>query len=285
MTASAAAERALSWLATAWDSRDADDARLAVDALALAAVCRLLVEPAEETMLMTGAIEDGIARAVPEPAWTGTGLLAGLLAAGAAVARGDRLAENAGAYLRALAALDYGDAVDTNGVLLRLALSGEEGISFRAPDGLFRLRGGKEDVRRFLADVEMGSGFGTAKLATCEPDGTLLHGAAVAAFRAYDLPLGMRLLRAANYVSAPPRPMPLAFVRASQCDNGSFGDYDTPLARLRERGEPNAELRLRLPVALQALWTLGEAESPDFRLVRVGFAACRAALLSPEFDQ
>jgi hypothetical protein len=278
MKTSVSAERALVWLAAGWDGRDTDDARLAVDALALAAICRLLVDRTAESYKMAISVEDAIARTVPQPAWASVGLVPGLLAAAAAVERDSNLAEGAAAYLRALFDLVAVDSPSANGMFVRLAMSSGERIPSQELDGLSRLRGGEESVLHFLADVEICSGFGTAQLALAEPVGTLLHGAAVSAFRTYDLPRGMRLLRAATYVSAPSRTVPLSFVKSCQCEDGSFGDYATPIAQLRAQDEPNAELRLKIPVSLQALWTMAEAESPSFRLIRAGFAACRAAL-------
>ena len=101
----------------------------------------------------------------------------------------------------------------------------------------------------------------------------------MAAFRAYDLPLAMRLLRARLYVQHS-RSLGVAtgldFVRSSQCPDGSFGDFETALARMAARGDPDGEFRLKLPITLQALWTMAEIEDPSFRLLRVVFAGVDA---------
>ncbi|HEX2078216.1 MAG TPA: hypothetical protein VHG08_10925 [Longimicrobium sp.] len=266
----AAAARALDWLSGAWEAREDEDPRLAVEALALSALCRLLCGSAGGA---ADQVDRAIGRAIAEPAWAASSLPGSLVAAVGALRQRNGFAASAGRYLEALGALSAdeldgaGRSGESNGVLLRLALYGVAPSPPRAPAGLHRLRGSAGEVRRFASEVEACSAFGTAAVAD-EPAATLLEGAAIAAFRVYDLPLGMRLLRAAAYACGRRRAAGLEFVRRSQCDDGSFGDYDTALARLRARGDRNAPLRVKLPVTLQALWTLAELESPRFRLVR-----------------
>lgn len=266
----AAAARALAWLGEAWAGRDADDAGLAVDALALSRVCRLLCGNAGD---MADTVDAAIARAFPVPEWTASNLLTGLIAAVGAVRDGSARAASAEEYLQMLD--EVGSVEGANGVLVRMALHGAEPGTGRAvPLDVHLLHGSGEEMRTLLAANEMASAFGMRALDAALPLPILLEGAAIAAFRAYDLPLGMRLLRARGYVGAA-RSAGIAagfdFLRLSQCDDGSFGDFDTALAQMAARKDANGPLRLKLPVTLQALWTMAELEDPAFRLVRAAF--------------
>jgi hypothetical protein len=270
----AAVSRAIEWLIEAWDTREATE--FAIDALALARVCGLLNPGALQA---SDRVSLAIARG-PAPVWGRASLLPSLIAAAAAV-RANGLTQDAMEYLRLLGELQD-EANGANGALLRLALHGTESITNTPKEasdtaldfGLLR-SGKRDDVARLLATIETATLFGRVQRPFAEPLSALLDGAVIAAFRAYDLPLAMRLLRARLYVQRS-RSLGVAtgfdFVRLSQCPDGSFGDFETALARMAARGDPNGELRLKLPITLQALWTMAEIEDPSFRLLYVVFA-------------
>jgi hypothetical protein len=272
MTA-AAADRAGSWLLRAWAEREVDDAALAVDALALSHVCRLLCG---SMSAIADEVQSSVARSIPAPAWASSSLLTGLIAAVGVSCEGSGVTSGAEQYLQLLDELEPESLTGPNGVLLRIALHGAERAAARTGAALdaHRLLATTGRVREFLADIETSSAFGTTIIQVEPPVPILLEGAAVAALRTYDLPLGMRFLRARRYVhdrSSHGLSAGFDFVRSSQCDDGSFGDFDTALAQMAARGDRNAILRLKLPVTLQALWTMAELEEPAFRLIRSAF--------------
>lgn len=272
----AAAARAADWLMTAW-SRHADHAEFSIDALALAHLCSLL-NPGSAQFLddLTGTLTDG------SPLQWGAGnLLPSLLAASAALRQANGSAQGAVEYLSLLDEL-LPEAEGANGALLWLALRGAADITPTATATLEQaaeprmLRSGqRQDVGRLLSAIEAATMFGLVNCNFKPALAALLEGAAMAALRAYDLPLAMRLLRARVYVQ-PGRSLGLTtgieFLWLSQCEDGGFGDFDTAVARLAMRGDQHGELRLKLPVTLQALWTMAEVEDPSFRLVRAAFS-------------
>lgn len=272
----AAAERAASWLARAWADRDVDDSSLAVEALGLGYLCRLLCK---STSGIADELESDITRAIGAPTWAAANLFTSLLAAAGALRHGNGVAASAEEYLRLLDELAAESLTGANGVLVCLALHGaESGVRVRARTGVafdvHLLHGSADHVRRFLADIETSSAFGTTIIRVEPPVPILIEGAAIAALRAYDLPLAMRLLRARLYVCdrrSPGLSVGFDFLRSSQCDDGGFGDFDTALAQMAGRGDRNGPLQLKLPVTLQALWTMAELEDPAFRLVRSAF--------------
>lgn len=281
----AAAERAVAWLAQAWADRDDDDPGLAVDALALSHFCRLLCRNASAI----AEVENSIARAIPAPAWTASNLLTSLIAAVGVLREGNHVASSAAQYLRLLDELGPENLDGANGVLVRVALHGADRevrmcARMGASIDMHMLRGNSEQVRTFLANIEMSSAFGMRAVRAEPPVPILIEGAAIAALRAYDLPLGMRFLRAKQYVCercSAGASVGFDFLQLSQCDDGSFGDYDTALAQMAARGDRNGPLQIKLPVTLQALWTMAELEDPAFRLVRSEFSGRGLRNLAP----
>lgn len=281
-TTAAAATRAARWLARAWDDRSGER-ELAVSALVLARVCSLL-EPVSASAL--DHMSAALVQRTP-PSWGAGDLLSGLIAAGAALGRANPLAQSAATYVQLLADLEP-EADGSNRTLLTLALHGADRVpasdaaSATAAVDIRLLRSGRrEDLERVLAAIETDTMFGLVKRSVAKPAATLLEGAAMASLRAYNLPLAMRLLRARLYVG-PGNSLGLEsgfeFLRLSQGEDGAFGDFDTALARMAARGDRNGELRIKLPVTLQALWTMAEIEDPSFRLLRVAFSGADALL-------
>jgi len=274
--AAAAARRAIAWLAGVGADRCTEDAGVTVDALALSHVCRLLCR---DVCDLADTFDASIARARPMPIWTASNLLTGLIAAAGAFGGETVTARSAKEYLLMLEELGPASLTGPNGVLVRMALYGEDrGIRVPVPIAMMpdatQLQGGPDQVRKLLAAIELSSAFGMKTVSAEPPLPILIEGAALAALRAYDLPLGMRLLRAARYLCAEQSAgvsVGLEFLRFSQCDDGSIGDYDTALAQMAARSEPSGVLHLKLPVTLQALWTMAELEDPAFRLVRSAF--------------
>jgi len=270
-TTAAAAERAARWICQAWTQRDEDDAGLAVDVLALGQLCRVLglTSAAKE-------IEEQVASTVPEPAWAASNLLTALLAAVGAVGQATAFSLSARRYLDVVGEIPADDIGGANAMLVHLALQrvrGPERVRVAVPARHLSL-GKTEQIQQFLSRIEIASGFGTFAVAADAATPILLEGAAIAAFRLYDLPLGMRLLRARRYlggVASYGTSTGFDFLRLCQCEDGSFGDYDTALAAMAVRGRRDDRLRLKLPVTFQALWTMAELEDPHFALVRSVF--------------
>jgi hypothetical protein len=265
----AAAGRATGWLARAWSNRDADDASVAVDVLALSELCRLLAGKD-----LPDRIDKEVAEAVSEPAWPASSMTTCLVAAVAAIRAGSRLAASARRYLDMLGELASELPRSPNATLLRHVLYGSDRLSayqrLPSPDRLV-LRDGTERLRQFVAEIETASAFGTRAVITEPASAPLLEGAAIAAFRLHDLPLAMRVLRARLYIDVPDAAglrMCFHCLQHKQCPDGSFGDYDSALAQIAATGERDGALRLKLPVTFQALWTMAEYEHPEFRLVR-----------------
>lgn len=265
-----AADRAALWLA-AVAAQAAAESGLALEAIALSQICRLL---SSRHVSVLETAETAIASAVPEPRFAAANLLTALLAAKACVRQGNPAAPAAADYLDLLGELPRTTWQGANGVLVRLALGADAPSSSATPATpvLQDLADGSLTcLRRYLDAVETASAFGTRSAALPPPHAILMEGAALAALRSYDLPLGLRLLRARHYAK-PGRSAGatacMAFVRNAQNADGSFGDFDTALARLSAAGDRAGALAIKLPVTSQALWTLAELENPAFRLVR-----------------
>jgi hypothetical protein len=275
----AAAERAAVWLVRTWADRDVDDSVLAVEALALGHVCRLLCP---STSVIADEVATSVALAVPTPDWTGPNLLSSLLASVGALGGRRNTASSADQYLRLLEELLPESANAANTVLVRLALYGVEGLAPLAGRGdscdARRLRGDADNMRQSLADIETSTVFGTRAMQSDPAVSIVLEGAAIAALRTYDLPMAMRLLRARRYLGdAASYGMAVGFdfLRCCQGFDGGFGDFDTSLSQMVARGDSNGALRLKLPVTLQALWTMAELEEPGFRLAASAFPGLR----------
>lgn len=249
------------------------DARTTLNALALAHLCRTIA-PTPATLQAWSKI----ASESPNPDWLASDLLTGLTAAAGMLETGDARAAD---YLRLLVDLRQTDGLFDDTALLEVALTGGPALGLpRRSDAAIidGLLAGMEtpDFAAVLTALEAASAFGQVPLSMVDPIPDLLEGAAAAALRAYDLPLGARLLRARRYAS--PRPgagleTGLAFLLSSQAEDGGFGDYDTAIATLNVEGQADAEARIRLPVSFQALWTLAELEDPALRLARRVFGA------------
>jgi hypothetical protein len=239
----------------------APDDKTAIECLALAHLCRIL-DPSPATLDAWRAIAGG-ARA---PNWLASDLLTGLIAAAGALADAPPLAPGAADYVRLLAELDATDSLPQNAALVQLALRGDPGVASAQTDALALERApqdacGLAVVAETASAIEVASRYGRVALACEPPLPILLEGASLAALRAYDLPLGMRVLRARRYLGAADTPGVAAageFLVSSQGCDGGFGDYESAVAAIAARGGGDGDAQLRLPVTLQALWTLAE---------------------------
>jgi hypothetical protein len=269
-TTAAAARHAAAWLREAWGDGEGK-AEFVVEALALGHLCDILAGE----KVSPGA--RAIACADPDPAWTEAHLATSLLAAAAVLGTGGPIGRSALAYLSALdEAAEHLPETEPNSGLLQLALHGcvkRDGVF---PAAFVPVR--PEPPTLLLHDVaaiEAASLFGTVPVRSGAASGLLLEGAAVAAFRTYDLGLGMRILRARRYLDerrSPGLDMAFDFLRLAFAADGSFGDLDSAISGLAAAGSPCPALRLKLPLTLQALWTLAELEDPRFRLVKAALA-------------
>jgi len=237
----------------------AADQRTQVECLALAHLACVL-DPSPATL----AARREVAAGAGAPNWLASDLLTGLLAAAGALANAPALAHSAARYVALLAELDAADSPPENAALVRRALWGGEAAGETATLALERAPQDACDlavVAQTASAIEAASRFGLIPLACEAPLPILLEGASLAALRAYDLPLGMRLLRARRYLGRAATPGVAAaceFLVSSQGPGGGFGDYDGAVAAIAVRGGRDGDAQLRLPVTLQALWTLAE---------------------------
>jgi hypothetical protein len=263
------AEYALTFAANEWE-RSGESAQLAVGVLAIAAVAVVLGADAT----LARALAASVLTATPAPRFAEAPLFTALTAAVAAfeVRGGGGFTSE---YVELLSQHTDGSAGDTNALLLEFALHGAPlerpvGVTLDISPAL--LSSGKpECVTSVVHTIETWSAYGTKPLRIDAPFAELPTGAALSKFRAYDLPLAMRLTRAVRYLT-PETDAALAacaaFIRSSQGDDGGFGDYDTALATLARRGHTGVKSSIRCAVTLDALWTMAELVSPDCRVVR-----------------
>lgn len=274
-----AARRALHWLTRIWRPTPASESST-LEALALLQLCRLIDLDTHDDAV--ARLEAEIARCSPDPVWSGADLSTSLVAAAAALRIGGEIAISANAYLEAFDEFDREGLLEgAGGALVRLALRGSEPGPPTAWCPIDLSPHDLASLRATLDTIETISGFGTRRIESDPCAAMLLEGAAMAALRAYDLPLGMRALRARRHL-APGSSLGLStgldFIRLLQGDDGSFGDLDAVLARLAASGEVDGDLRLKLPITLQALWTMAELDDDEFRLARDAFPLPRPGL-------
>lgn len=267
-----AAQRALAFAVNDWDSGSAERARQAVNLLAITAVAVVLgADP-----VAARSFSARVLTSVPMPRFAEAPLFAALAAAAAALEVPEGIGAAEYVELLNLHAGDSGG--DGNTALLRFALHGtapgcHAPVALGLAPALLR-SGNFDDLASVARTIETVSVFGTLPVQVADPFAALLKGAALSRFRAYDLPLAMRLTRAAHYLT-PETDAALgvctAFIHSSQGDDGAFGDYDTALATLARHGQSGAKSVIRCAVTLDALWTLAELSHPDCRLLRALF--------------
>ena len=164
----------------------------------------------------------------------------------------------------------------SNATLLDLCLSveGDESGASECIAPVLLRSGQIEDIEMVLSGIEKTTRFGCRPVAGDLVMTALLDGAAIAALRRYELPLAFRCIRASHYYGCAGSLAARTgreFIRASQCEAGAFGDYESVLARYAE--QPDLWLRIKLPITFQALWTLAECEDSGFRLMQAAFQA------------
>jgi len=264
------AERALTYVAAEWETRGAP-AELAVDVLAIAGVSAILGDsPAAYEFA------EKVIAAIPTPRYIDAPLFAALAAAATALKVSD--SEYAAEYIGLLAEHADAGASDANTALLRLALHGAALRAYprvRLDLSPALLRNGRsEDLLSVVKTIEAASAYGTIPLAVPEPLCAIIQGAALSKFRAYDLSVGMRVARAARYLTDDSSAEILAcnaFIRSSQERDGGFGDYHMAFQSLKRSGQGHAIWTIRSAITLDALWTIAELTSADFRMARALF--------------
>jgi hypothetical protein len=268
------------WLSHSWNSSHNASPVLALGALALAEICSALNSGSAclvETVIREILAEDKLNFAA-------TDLVTALVSA-AAIIKADTSPARSSlhTYLELLGEINSLSTQDANAVIVRMAL---KGVALTEDDAcaplleidLSLLRSGRvEDTKGVLERIEVETRFGTRAAHASAPLPELLEGAGIHALSMYDLPLGMRCLRARCYLDDE---SPLAidagvdFLRLSQCSDGSFGDFEAAIRKMScKYRESEAELHMKLPVTFQSLWTLAEMEDPSFRLFRYVFGA------------
>lgn len=274
-----AAARALGWLAEAAGAGRLDSDRLAIDGLAIARVCSLINDDLTD---VAQALVPRILKGRTALNWAASDLFATLLALSGVIRGEDAIGDDAANYLALLRDVNA-ERQGRQDALLNQALDGTAGaFDSSQPVALEQalpLRFDRLDaLKGVLYLIEQGSAFG----ARAWPNDSLhfarlLEGAAVATLRGYELPFGMRLLRAVRYLDkghSAGLATGFEFLRLSQGEDGGFGDYDAVIARMAaQTPSQDADLPLRLPVTLQALWTMAELERPAFHLLGRAFGS------------
>ena len=275
-TVSEMAVGAARWVAGAVRPADPAHRGSLACALGLVELCRL-VQP--KSVSAVADLENEILERITVEDLIAADLLAALLAAAAIVRMEARSSAGVFAYLRMLEDLVGAALDDTNSVLARMALRGDGAPRLdpaepltRGGRALLRLDGSECD--QVFEQIEVRSAYGTIDARGEALLTLMIEGTAMGAFRRYDLPRGMRALRARCYLD-PSWSLGLesgcAFIRTSKCADGSFGDYDAATIALREAGRPAELIAFTLPVTFQALWTLAEAGDCSFRLAARAF--------------
>lgn len=273
---SRASHKAAQWLSYSWGSSHNANPVLAHGALALAEICSAL--NSDSARLVETVISDILAE--DELDFAAADLVTALVSARAVIKVGTSPAQSSvHIYLELLGEIIPLSTVDANGVIVRMAL---EGVTLTEGDAsaplmeidLSLLRSGRvEDTKRVIERVEVETRFGTRDVRVRAPSPELLEGAGIHALSRYDLPLGMRCLRACCYLDGEsPLAIGADFLRWCQCNDGSFGDFEAAIRKMsRKYRQSEAELHIKLPVTLQSLWTLAELEDRSFRLFRYVF--------------
>jgi hypothetical protein len=278
----AAALSSLEWV-KALDPADRPGSN-AVPAIALVELIRRLAPTAQGP---ADACIATLLRSQHSLAWADCDLLPALIAARSVMRVAPEAAGTAEEYLSTARELAAPDGTPGS-VLVQLAAGASPGPADDVPccDPPPPLRHDAPDVAaRFLSLVETASRFGTVPCGASEATCQLIEGGAISALRAYDLPLGMRLLRARTCLPDPRSPgldEGLAFVGAMQRRDGSFGDVDLVLARMPAADRKAAPWRFGMAIAFQALWTMAQIERPEAPVVGRVFAG--AALRQRERD-
>lgn len=263
----AVARKAAHYAARTFSNLRRRDSRAELQCLALAHLC-CTVDDSRSTQEAYAEI----ARSIDAPVWLAADLITGLAAAASAFSSGAAFRSSAAEYICILTNLGRADGPMANAALIALALDGaptESTCQRLDREAGKALQSGLRStaLSEALAVIEAKSRYGSIPLESEPPLSTLLEGATLAAFRAYDLPLGMRLLRGRSYVSDSSGlglSTGAEFIFQSQCRDGGFGDYDTAIAELVAKGDDDASAHIRLPVSFQAIWTLAELEAPGF---------------------
>lgn len=274
----AAAGRCLDWLARRDRALFASEPDCAIEAAALEALAGWLAPMRAGD---AGIVAMPRLAGLPDEAWGRVDLLPALIAARVATDRGPGTS-SAGRYLQAVSEIDRSQAAAGSRALLALAFGrmsepGQPDFDLRLPTDLDRTHA---DATAALAGtIELESLLGRRSVSAASALRILIGGAAMACLRRYDLLIGMRLLRAANYLQSDASVATgagLRFVRALQRDDGGFGDFAGETLRC---DAPAAVVRFRLDaaVAFAALWTLAELGGAGTRPV--------AALLSGTHPQ
>ncbi len=276
-SASRASIRAAQWLSYSWDSSHKDSPVLAHGALALAEICTAL--NSDSVQLVETVIKDILAE--DKLNFAAADLVTALVSAAAIIKADTSPALSLHVYLDLLGEIIPLSAQDANGLIARMALEGVAPIEADASAPLIEidlslLRSGRvEDTKRVLDRIEVETRFGTRAVRVRTPLPELMEGAGIHALSMYDLPLGMRCLRARCYLDGE---SPLAietgadFLRLSQCSDGSFGEFEAAIRKMNLKyRQTEGGLHIKLPVTFQSLWTLAEIEDHSFRLFRYVF--------------
>lgn len=273
---SQASLKSAQWLSDSWNLSHNADPRLVHSALALAEMCSALNPDSAH------CVAKAVGNILTETSslnFTTPDMVTTLVSAAAVMKAGSsRHRTYALEYLHVLGEIIPSFPQNANGVIARMALEGIAEVNGGAISTLMKIdlsllrTGQAEDTKRVLERVEAATQFGAKAMSVDAPLAALLEGAAIRALRQYDLPLGMRCLRARCYLDSVPSlglKTGADFVRLSQCSDGSFGDYEAATLKTRRvLGESGMELNLKLPVTLQALWTLAELEDNSFGLLQ-----------------
>lgn len=134
------------------------------------------------------------------------------------------------------------------------------------------LTAGPDEIQSLVGAVEQASGFGRHRLSDTAGLTDALSGVGLGYLASYDLELGSRLLRAANYAGADNSLVQrwgVEFLARQQQPNGAFGFIATDLLTDIDPSDTRLIYAYYLPVTAACLWTIAELSRPGFLLLDI----------------
>ena len=131
------------------------------------------------------------------------------------------------------------------------------------------LTAGPDEIQSLVGAVEQASGFGRHRLPDSAGLADALSGVGLGCLASYDLELGSRLLRAANYAGADNclvQRWGIEFLARQQQPNGAFGFIATDLLDDIDPSDTRLINAYYLPVTAACLWSIAELSKPGFHL-------------------
>lgn len=163
---------------------------------------------------------------------------------------------------------------ETTAVLARLGLarSTPQANAGSVPSAYDMLTAGPDETQSLVGAVEQASGFGRYRLTEKLGLADALSGVGLGYLASYDLELGCRLLRAANYAGADNclvQRWGIEFLARHQQPNGAFGFIAMDLSDDIDPLDTRLIYAYYLPITVACLWTIAELSIPGFYLLDI----------------